>query len=66
MTKELLGINDIRAIYGLGRETSYRVLHAAPRVRLGKRVLARKAAIDALLERAEQEGTDLRDLSPLD
>ncbi|GAA6735384.1 hypothetical protein YIM1627_02020 [Thermus oshimai] len=49
---------------GLGRDTSYKLAHILPKIKVGKRLLIPEWALDAFLREAALRGWDLRDLPP--
>ncbi len=58
--KKLLGIEDIRREYKLGRSTAYGLLALLPVVRVGRRLLIRRSDLEAYLEQAACEKRDIR------
>ncbi|MFT2720720.1 hypothetical protein ACMT4L_12010 [Deinococcus sp. A31D244] len=74
-TPELLTVNDIRKLSGLGRNLSHDLARLMPHLKvgragLGERLLVRRDDFDRLLLRASQERRDLlelvRDFTPDD
>lgn len=51
--KELLTVEDLRRILSLGRDRCYALMHnsAFPSMRIGKRYLVQRKALDAWLDR---------------